>query len=110
MRSRSSPWANAVLNCSLRSLRTRPQLPGHTGDHHTAFEQQPCLEPQGALVVEQLFPGAPDHVLRDVDNDQGWRVGGTKLSYVVKNWAGDIPIRRIDDCQQIGRASCRERV
>ena len=59
-----------------RSAPAGPELPRHAGDQHAALEEQPGLEPKGALVVEQLLPGAANHVLRDVDDDQSrvdWR-------------------------------------
>ena len=42
------------------------ELPRHAGDHHAGLEQQPGLEPQRALVVQQLLPPVPDDVLGDV--------------------------------------------
>src|SRR5688500_50519 len=46
------------------------QLPRHAGDHDPALEQQPGLEPQRGLVVQQLLPPVADHVFGDVDGDQ----------------------------------------
>ena len=45
------------------------QLPRHAGHHHARGEQQPALEPQRALVVQDLLPPVPDDVLGDVDGD-----------------------------------------
>src|SRR4029079_14086512 len=42
----------------------RPQLVRHGDHHHARGEQQPALEPQRRLVVEQLLPPVSDHVLR----------------------------------------------
>ena len=47
----------------------RGELPGHAGHHHARLEQQPALEPQRALVVQQVLPPAADHVLGDEDGD-----------------------------------------
>ena len=73
-----------MLKCSIRSL-AGPELPGHAGDQHAPLEEQPGLEPKGALVVEQLLPGAANHVLGNVDDDQSARVGGTQLDNVAKD-------------------------
>ena len=56
------------VGASLGSCR-RPQLVGHAGHHHAGREQQSALQPQRGLVVQQLLPPAPDHVLRDEHRD-----------------------------------------
>jgi len=76
------------------------ELPGHAGDQHAALEEQPGLEPQGTLVVEQLFPRTTNHVLGDVDDDESVWVGDTKLGNVAKDWARDIPIWGVDNGQR----------
>ena len=38
---------------------------GHARHHHAGLEQQPALEAQRRLVVQQLLPPVPDDVLRD---------------------------------------------
>ena len=45
------------------------ELPRHAGHHHARLEQQPALDPQRALVVQQVLPPLADHVLRDEDGD-----------------------------------------
>src|SRR3981189_1574229 len=45
------------------------ELPGHASDHDPEFEQQPALEPQGTLVVQQVFPPTPHDVFGDIDAD-----------------------------------------
>ena len=45
----------------------RRQLVRHARHHHTGHEQQPALQPQRALVVQQVLPPVPDDVLGDED-------------------------------------------
>ena len=66
----------------LRALG-RPQLPRHARDHDARGEQQPGLEPQRALVVQDLLLPAAEDVLGDVDDDDVARVaacGGSARS------------------------------
>ena len=68
-RSRGRDRAGRGLGATrLDPLRGR-QLPRHAGHHHPGLEQQPALEPQRALVVQQVLPPVPDHVLGDEDGD-----------------------------------------
>ena len=77
----------------------RVQLPRHARDHHAGLEQQPALEPQGALVVQEVLPPVADDVLGDVDADDVARAGPADAADVVEHRPGDLPVRRIHDDQ-----------
>src|SRR4051794_9824494 len=49
------------------------------GDDRALSEQEPALQHQRALVVEQLTPPGPDHELRDHDGDDVVLVAGVEL-------------------------------
>ena len=63
-------------------------------------EQQPALEPQRGLVVQQLLPPAPDDVLGDVDRDDAARVGLADLGGVLDDRADQLAVRRVQHLQR----------
>ncbi len=67
-----------------RAACARVQLPRHARDHHAGLEQQPALEPQRLLVVQQLLPPVPDDVLGDEHADDVARAVGAQLLDVVR--------------------------
>ena len=71
---RAAPIRPSGRRAGASAALGRAQLPRHAGDHDTGREQQPALEPQRALVVQQLLPPVPDDVLGDVDHDDVARV------------------------------------
>ena len=76
------------------------QLVRHAGHHHAGLEQQPGLQPQGALVVQQLLPPAADDVLRDVDGDHVARALEPVVADVLEDRPGDLAVRRGEDRQR----------
>src|SRR5262245_15945904 len=73
----------------------RGELPGHVGDDDAGGEQQPGLEPKGALVVQELFPPVADDVLRNEDDDDvPWAFAASPPD-VVENRPGDLSERRV---------------
>src|SRR4051812_13769382 len=46
------------------------QLPRDRRDHDPGLELQPRPQPQGTLVVQDVLPPVPHHVLRHEDDDQ----------------------------------------
>ena len=76
------------------------QLVGHRGDHHAGREQQPALEPQRGLVVQQLLPPAADDVLRDVDRDDAARVGLLDLGGVLDDRPDQLAVRRVQHLER----------
>ena len=63
-------------------------------------EQQPALEPQRGLVVQQLLPPAADDVLRDVDGDDAARVGLLDLGGVVDDRPDQLAVRRVEHLER----------
>ena len=51
------------------------EVVGHVDHDHAGGEQQSGLEPQRALVVQQLLPPLGDHVFGDEHHDHGLGVG-----------------------------------
>src|SRR5581483_2160833 len=78
----------------------RTQLVWHAGHHHSALEEQPALQPQRGLVVQQLLPPVSEYVLGDVNGHDIVRVLGAQALDVVDDRPGDLSIRRGDDCQR----------
>src|SRR4029079_12768642 len=72
----------------------RAELVRHRRHHHAGREEQPALEPQGRLVVQELLPPATDDVLRDVDRDHTARVGLPDLGGVVDDRLDDLAVGR----------------
>ena len=63
-------------------------------------EQQPALEAQRGLVVQQLLPPAADDVLGDVDGDHAARVGVPDLGGVVDDRADQLAVGRVEDLER----------
>ena len=63
------------------------ELPRHARDHHARLEQQPGLEPQRRLVVQQVLPPVADDVLGDEHADDVARPVGAQLLDVVHDRA-----------------------
>src|SRR5665647_3510873 len=78
------------------------QLPGNAGHHHTRAEMQTALEPQGALVVQQLFVPAAHDVLGDIDHDDVTRAAPSYGLDVVDNRSGDLAVGRVQGLQRHG--------
>ena len=78
------------------------ELPGHGGHHDAGREEQAALESQGALVVQQLLPPVPDHVLGDVDDDQVPRALPADRAHVGQHRARDLAERRVEHAQRHG--------
>jgi hypothetical protein len=69
---------------------------GTSMTHHTGLEQQPGLEPQGALVVQQLLPPMSDDVLGDDDRDHVPLVAAREVPDVLEDRASDLPVRGVE--------------
>ena len=88
-------------------------------DHDAGLEQQPALEPQRALVVQQLLPPVTDDVLGHVDDDEVARAAAAQAAHVVEDRPGDLAVRRVEHLERHGdraavplgreRARCRPR-
>ena len=63
-------------------------------------EQQPALEPQRGLVVQQLLPPAADDVLGDVDRDDAARVGLPDLGGVLDDRPDQLAVRRVQHLER----------
>lgn len=69
----------------------------HVRHDHARMEQQRCLEPQGCLVMQQVFPPVRRHVLRDYNHDSFLRVAFVQGIDVAQQWPSERAIRRFDD-------------
>ncbi len=76
------------------------ELIGHARDHDAGHEQQPALEPQRGLVVQQLLPPPAHDVLGDVDRDD---VAGARLAElldVADHGSHELAVGRVDDLER----------
>src|SRR5215207_492642 len=81
-----------ALRPNRRGLRGA-QLPGHAGDHHAGGEQQPSLEAQRALVVQEMLPPVPDDIFGDIDIDHVARALPPYAFHVLDDRAGYLTER-----------------
>src|SRR5882757_354828 len=86
-----------VLRTPREGRLSRPELPRNARDHHPRTEEQPRLQPERALVVQQVFPPAPHDVLRDEDAGDVARALGPDPADVVEHRPGDVAVRRVED-------------
>src|SRR5687767_10202853 len=70
-----------------------PQLIGDACHHDPWHEEQAPLEPQRGLVVQELLPPTPDHVLRDVDGDDVPRAALAHVLYIPGHRADQLSVR-----------------
>ena len=75
------------------------------GDHDAGREEQTCLQAERALVVKEMLPPAPDHVLGDEDADQVSRALPTYVAEVSGEAPTDVAVGRVDDLQRHGNTS-----
>src|SRR5262245_55312822 len=69
-------------------------------DHDRALpEEQPALEQQRALVVQQVTPPVLDHELRDDDRDRVVVVAGVDLVDVAQDGPRELAVRGLDDLE-----------
>src|SRR5437868_4289267 len=80
----------------------RVQLPRDASDHDAWLEQQPALQAQGALVVEELLPPVADDVLGDEHGDDVAGAPTADALDVGEDGPGDLPVRGIEDLQRDG--------
>src|SRR3954449_1103585 len=78
-------------------LGSAHQLPRNACHHHARLEEQPRLESQRALVVQQLLPPPPDYVLRNEHGDHVSRTTATKTADVVENGTRHLPVGGVKD-------------
>ena len=100
--------SSSGASSSRRAPRLDAQLVRHARHHHAGREQQPALEPQRALVVQQLLPPVADDVLRDVAPSRR-RAGSADgcCLHVVDDRPGDLAVRRVEDLQRHRDARAR---
>src|SRR5690606_22487968 len=79
------------------------QLPRDAGHHDARLEQQPALQPQRALVVQQLLPPVADDVLGDEHGDDVAGALAADALDVGEDRAGDLPVRRVEALQGDGQ-------
>src|SRR4051794_20163221 len=72
----------------------RPELPRHVGDHDPGLEEQPRLEAEGALVVQEMLPPVADHVFGQVDDHHVAEAVAADGGHVVEDRAGDVAVLR----------------
>ena len=70
----AGPRPHELLLLAVLGLLGPLELVGHRGDHHPGCEQQPGLQPERGLVVQQLLPPPAHDVFGDVDRDDPARV------------------------------------
>ena len=96
-RARAGPARRAGPRCARSSTRADAHRRGSSSgaehprdarDRDRRLEQQPALEPQRGLVVQQVLPPVRDHVLRDDDRDHVARVLAAQLAHVADAPAG----------------------
>src|SRR5665647_2434633 len=78
----------------------RPEPERDAGDHDTRLEQQPCLEPQSALVVKHVLPPVAHDILGD---EHGHDIAGTFTAQsgdVLDHWTGDVAERGVQHRQR----------
>ena len=83
----------------------RRQLPRDARDHHPRRVVQPGLEPQRALVVQELLPPVADDVLGHEDDDEVARAVPPHAPDVVDDRAGDLPVRGVEHPQRHGQVA-----
>ena len=76
---------------------------GHRGDDGALPEQQPALQEQGALVVEEVAPPVAHDELGDDDRDDVVVAAGVELVDVAQDRPGELPVR----ASRRSRAGCR---
>src|SRR5215207_9347111 len=69
-------------------------------DHRALPEQQPSLEQQSGLVVEQVSPPMVDDELGDQDGDDVVLEARVELVDVTEDRPGDLPVRVVDDLER----------
>ena len=84
--------AGLVLRCA--------EHPGDARDRNRRLEQQPALQPQRGLVVQQMLPPMRDHVLGNHDRDHVPGVLAPELAHVAKHRANRLAVRRLDHHQR----------
>jgi hypothetical protein len=72
------------------------------GSHDDAVsEQQPSLEEQGGLIVEQLLPPVADHHLGDQNRDHVVLPPGVDLVEEPEDRPGQLPVGGVDDVEDL---------
>ena len=66
----------------------------YRGHHHARRKEQPPLESQGALVMQDLLPPMADHVLRNVDRHHIPRALAPEVPDVIDDRVSHLPVRR----------------
>src|SRR4051812_24516513 len=82
---------HGAIHAVLETLRRR-ELPRDRGHHHAGGEQEAALEPQRALVVQDLLPPVAEDVLGDVDGDEVARVAGADRLDVIDDRPRDLAV------------------
>src|SRR3954463_15991278 len=70
------------------------------GDDRALAEQEPPLQEQRRLVVENVAPPVPHHELRQEDGDDVVLPAGVELVDVAEDRAGQLAVRGVDDLER----------
>ncbi len=76
------------------------ERPGHAGDGDRGLEQEPALQPQRGLVVQQVLPPVRDHVLGNHDRDHVPGILPPQLAHISHDGADGLAVRRLDHHQR----------